>query len=127
MKHTFIIIFLMGTFAQGFSQTVDSQNQGVAVSPQNKIYENNLPVIFITKEVNILFRSPEKIQFVDLSSEKIVGDLPAANLARLKILKYKSPEVITDSLQIYNKEEIAYSEGENIGVITIVAQSFMAQ
>ncbi|WP_419871021.1 DUF4138 domain-containing protein [Chryseobacterium sp. CT-SW4] len=124
MKYIVPLFLLLGAVTRIFAQTSD---QNLGIIQQNKVFENRLPVIFITKDVNVLFRSPEKIQFVDLSSEKLVGDLPAENLVRLKISKFKSPENITDSLQIFNKEEIHYFEGENIGVITVVGQSFMAQ
>lgn len=46
---------------------------------------SDLPEIEITEGINLHIISPEPIQYVDLSTEKLTGDLPAANIARIKI------------------------------------------
>ena len=122
MKYIILLILLLGS-----KLIYGQKNEYSGIINNNKIYEKDLPKIFITKDVNIIFRSPEKIQFVDLSSDKLIGDLPADNISRIKISKFKNPTNIIDSSQVFNDEEIFYSEGENIGIITIVGQSFMAQ
>ena len=83
---------------------------------------SDLPEIEITEGINLHIISPEPIQYVDLSTEKLTGDLPATNIARIKI---------TDNPDSDEKGKInmptAISNGSNIGIITVVAQSFIAQ
>lgn len=81
---------------------------------------DNLPVIEMKEGVNIHFISPEPIQFVDLSTDNLIGDLPAENIARIKIMQNK-----TDSINQNNS--ITLYDRDNVGIITIVGQSFMAQ
>lgn len=93
-----------------------------AQTAQKEIRISDLPIINMTKGVNLHFISPEPIQFVDLSTPKLTGDLPSSNLARIKIID----ELKNDSLKL-TSEKFNFFSGENIGVITIVGQSFMAQ
>ncbi|KQK26048.1 conjugal transfer protein TraN [Chryseobacterium aquaticum] len=83
---------------------------------------SDLPEIEITEGINLHIISPEPIQYVDLSTEKLTGDLPATNIARIKI---------TDHLDSDEKGKIktpsVFFNGHSIGIITIVAQSFIAQ
>ncbi len=83
---------------------------------------SDLPEIEITEGINLHIISPEPIQYVDLSTEKLTGDLPTTNIARIKITdhpdsdekgKVRMPSVLCN--------------GDKIGVITVVAQSFIAQ
>ena len=46
---------------------------------------SDLPEIEITYGINLHIISPEPIQYVDLSTEKLTGDLPTVNIARIKI------------------------------------------
>jgi conjugative transposon TraN protein len=83
---------------------------------------SNLPEIEITEGINLHIISPEPIQYVDLSTQQLTGDLPATNIARIKI---------TDPADTESKVKIKfparYSVGSNIGIITVVGQSFIAQ
>jgi conjugative transposon TraN protein len=83
---------------------------------------SDLPEIEITEGINLHIISPEPIQYVDLSTEKLTGDLPATNIARIKI---------TDNTDSEKKGKIkapsVFINGNNIGIITVVAQSFIAQ
>ncbi|MEZ7508643.1 DUF4138 domain-containing protein [Cloacibacterium sp. Arc13] len=83
---------------------------------------SDLPEIEITEGINLHIISPEPIQYVDLSTEKLTGDLPTSNIARIKI---------TDNPNSDEKEKIKIPSvsfnGDKIGVITVVAQSFIAQ
>lgn len=83
---------------------------------------SDLPEIEITEGINLHIISPEPIQYVDLSTQKLTGDLPATNIARIKI---------TDSINDGNSEKIkkptTFTSGQNIGIITVVGQSFIAQ
>ena len=83
---------------------------------------SDLPEIEITAGINLHIISPEPIQYVDLSTEKLTGDLPTVNIARIKITGHPDDE---------GKEEpdikSVILNGDKIGVITVVAQSFIAQ
>ena len=72
----------------------------------------------ISKGISLHIISPEPIQFVDLSTNNLTGDLPSENIARIKITDVS----VTDS--IATKKNIDLND---LGVITIVCQSFMAQ
>ena len=76
----------------------------------------NLKILEISKGVSLHIVSPEPIQFVDLSTNNLTGDLPAENIARIKI----TDDSVSDSTKISTKIN-------DLGVITIVCQSFMAQ
>ena len=76
----------------------------------------DLKILEISKGVSLHIISPEPIQFVDLSTNNLTGDLPAENIARIKI----TDDSVSDSTKISTKIN-------DLGVITIVCQSFMAQ
>jgi conjugative transposon TraN protein len=78
----------------------------------------DLKILEISKGVSLHIVSPEPIQFVDLSTNNLTGDLPAENIARIKITENS----VSDSTKISTKINI-----NDLGVITIVCQSFMAQ
>ena len=83
---------------------------------------SDLPEIEITEGVNLHIISPEPIQYVDLSTQKLTGDLPTTSIARIKITD--QPE--TDSKD-KSKKTNTFSNGDQIGVISVVGQSFIAQ
>ena len=72
----------------------------------------------ISRGISLHIISPEPIQFVDLSTNNLTGDLPAENIARIKITD------VSDADSIASKKNIDLND---LGVITIVCQSFMAQ
>ena len=81
-----------------------------------------MPELVITEGVNLHIISPEPIQYVDLSTQKLTGDLPNINIARIKI---------TDAPTNVDPKEKAKTtsllNGDKIGIITVVGQSFIAQ
>ncbi len=83
---------------------------------------SDLPEIEITEGINLHIISSEPIQYVDLSTQKLTGDLPTANIARIKITD--SPES-NEAGKI--KKQSTFTSGQNIGVITVVGQSFIVQ
>jgi conjugative transposon TraN protein len=89
----------------GISPFVFAQNAGNSV--------NNLPVIYVSPDMDVHILSPESIQYADISSHSIAGDLPVKNMLRIKILP--------DSLKRF------VSEGQKFGVVTVVGESFIAQ
>lgn len=83
---------------------------------------SDLPEIVITEGINLHIISPEPIQYVDLSTIYLTGDLPTTNIARIKITDSPEPNQIEKI-----KKQSIFTSGQNIGVITVVGQSFIAQ
>lgn len=83
---------------------------------------SDLPEIVITEGINLHIISPEPIQYVDLSTIYLTGDLPTTNIARIKITDSPEPNQIEKI-----KKQSIFTNGQNIGVITVVGQSFIAQ
>lgn len=77
------------------------------------VKKDELPIVYLSGSVSIHFLSPEPIQYVDISSKQIVGDLPVKNVLRIKSIpdsaKKADPNLIRDA------------------VVTIVGESFIAQ
>ncbi|WP_246104259.1 DUF4138 domain-containing protein [Mucilaginibacter corticis] len=69
--------------------------------------QNNLPTVYLPANLTVHFISPEPIQYVDISSRHIVGDLPLKNVLRIKI---------KDSVKT-----------EDDAVVTITGEKFIAQ
>lgn len=82
---------------------------------------SDLPELEITEGINLHMISPESIQYVDLSTNKLTGDLPASNIARIKI----SDNPISEKDK--KKQYISFFSGDTVGIITVVGQSFIAQ
>ncbi|WP_231461752.1 DUF4138 domain-containing protein [Pedobacter sp. Leaf132] len=76
-------------------------------------YATELPVIYMSLESTLHFRSPEPISYVDLPKSKLRGDLPLKNLLRIRLQESFSATNIT--------------AGSSIGVITITGEQFFAQ
>ncbi|WP_312304101.1 conjugative transposon protein TraN [Chryseobacterium sp.] len=83
---------------------------------------SDLPELEITEGISLHIISPEPIQYVDLSTHKLTGDLPSTQIARVKIVEKDSATKVqepTDGDQEKWKT--------NLGIITVVGQSFIAQ
>ncbi|RYY51819.1 MAG: DUF4138 domain-containing protein, partial [Chitinophagaceae bacterium] len=83
--------------------------QGLYAQNPAQTYRKDLPDIAISRDISLHFISPEPIQYVDISTHAIAGDLPLKNVLRLKILP--------DSAAQFN----------GAGIVTIVGESFIAQ
>lgn len=93
----------------------------IAISAQTEKPEiriTDLTKLNISKGVSLHIISPEPIQFVDLSTNNLTGDLPAENIARIKITENSEKDSTSNNKVI---------DVDNLGIITIVCQSFMAQ
>lgn len=77
--------------------------------------QKGLPIVYIKDDLSIHFISPEPIQYVDISTHDIVGDLPVKNILRIKTMK--------DSLQNIDFGFVS----RDVAVLTIVGEKFMAQ
>jgi conjugative transposon TraN protein len=73
---------------------------------QNTIKKYQLPVIYLPPNVSVHFISPEPIQYVDISSKNIIGDLPIKNVLRLRL-----------------KDSVKAADA----VVTIAGEKFIAQ
>ena len=104
------VVFTLFCFLQTQGQTLE-----------DKIEVAELPIIFMGRDVNIHIIAPEPIQFVDLSTNDLVGDLPVDNIARIKV------QVEESNSEDNATEKPKFVTGQDIGVITIVGQSFLAQ
>ena len=106
IKNLMCGIFLFSS-ASTFAQTE---------TPEKRV--TDLTSLEISRGVSLHIISPEPIQFVDLSTNNLTGDLPAENIARIKITE------VSDSASLATKKDIDIND---LGVITIVCQSYMAQ
>ena len=106
IKNLMCGIFLFSS-ASTFAQTE---------TPEKRV--TDLTSLEISRGVSLHIISPEPIQFVDLSTNNLTGDLPAENIARIKITE------VSDSDSLATKKDIDIND---LGVITIVCQSYMAQ
>lgn len=104
-----------------YSLLVLTANVLTAQTATKEQTSSDLPELPMTKGINLHIISPEPIQYVDLSTEKLTGDLPASTIGRIKIADYTVQE--SENIQ----SPASFFIGENIGIITVVGQSFMAQ
>ena len=106
IKNMICGIFLISS-ASTFAQTE---------TPEKRV--TDLTNLEISKGISLHIISPEPIQFVDLSTNNLTGDLPSENIARIKITD------VQDAYSLAYKKNISLND---LGVITIVCQSYMAQ
>lgn len=64
--------------------------------------------INLNSEVSTHFISSEPVQYVDISTNKVVGDIPVPNVLRIKPTQ-------------------DFGDGEDLGIVTIVFQKYMVQ
>jgi conjugative transposon TraN protein len=69
--------------------------------------QDKLPVVYLPENLTIHFVSPEPIQYVDISSKDLLGDLPLKNVLRLKL---------KDSLNSFQS-----------AVVTVAGEKYIAQ
>lgn len=99
-------VFLLLTALLGAAQILFAQIPGSTSI-------ESLPEIDISAQADIHFLSPEPIQYADISSHSIIGDMPVKNVLRIKL--------VPDSLRHLE------ADCTGLGVITIVGESFIAQ
>lgn len=105
MKKTLYLLSIALVAAQyGYSQ--EHLKEGA-------LSKNKLPRIYITEGISLHFVSPEPIQYADISTKEMIGDLPVKNVLRVKLLP--------DSLKRYK------INNKDLGVVTIVGEKFIAQ
>lgn len=87
--------------------------EGLYGQQQAVMNRKDLPEIAIGPNISLHFISPEPIQYVDISTNAIAGDLPLKNVLRLKI--------VPDSSKHFEVP------GNLAGIVTVVGESFIAQ
>ena len=103
MKNFILLLSLIFTVGQAcFAQSVPSGN----------VSKIEMPTIFMSGDVSIHFVSPEPIQYVDISSRSILGDLPLKNVLRIKAVRDTSGK---------------QTKPVNDAVVTITGEKFIAQ
>lgn len=75
--------------------------------------KTELPKIYIDEDISLHFLSPEPIQYVDISTNNMIGDIPLDNVFRVKAIRDS-----VSNLNGYNK---------SLGVVTIIGQKYIAQ
>ena len=103
MKRSLAILSLF--IASGFTSFAQ-QTEGI-------LYKDNLPQLTINEDISLHFISPEPIQFVDISTNSLVGDIPVENVFRIKLTGENVPE--------------DQEPKQTIGIVTIIGQKFIAQ
>lgn len=83
-----------------------------AQTDNGTLYQKDLKKIYINEGISFHFVSPEPIQYVDISTSAIQGDIPIKNICRIK--------AVPDSLSSKNSNA-------SLGVVTIVGQKYIAQ
>ena len=72
----------------------------------------SLPRALVNEDISTHITFPEPVKYVDISTNKIVGDIPIDNILRLK-------PIINDSVK--------YKEGDVLAVVTIVTERYKCQ
>src|SRR5690606_15239773 len=88
------------------------QLEASAQANNGTLYQKDLKKIYINDDISFHFVSPEPIQYVDISTGSIQGDIPIKNICRIK--------AVPDSLSSKNSNE-------SLGVVTIVGQKHITQ
>ena len=105
MKKTLVILATIILFSiNAFSQA--KLKDGI-------LQKVNLEKIYITDDISLHFVSPEPIQYVDLSSKNMLGDMPVKNILRVKYVP--------------NKVKGYGFVNHSLGIVTIVGEKFIAQ
>ena len=85
-----------------------------ALAQQNgTLLKSQLTKVYIDEDISLHFLSPEPIQYVDISTNNMLGDIPLENVFRIKAVRDS-----VSNLNGYNK---------SLGVVTIIGQKFIVQ
>ncbi len=95
------------------SLLISTQLNALGQRQEGGLSQNDLQRVYINENISLHFISPEPIQYVDISTKNLVGNIPIDNVFRVK--------AIMDSVSNYN----GYSQ--SLGIITIIGQKFIAQ
>lgn len=79
-------------------------------------FAQKLPALLLPENATLHFLSPEAIQYVDISTKSIVGDLPLKNVLRIK-------RIADTALRSAGQAVAAFADA----VVTVTGETFMAQ
>lgn len=79
---------------------------------------NDLTIVPVSENNTVHFISPEPIQYVDISTNNFVGDIPVDNILRIKYLPESKDSIDNQRLE---------SAGSEDAIVTVVGESFYAQ
>ena len=99
-------LYIMSLVLWAVSISTYAQQNGTLLKSQ-------LSKVYIDEEISLHFLSPEPIQYVDISTDNMIGDIPLENVFRLKAIR--------DSVSEFN------GYNKSLGVVTIIGQKFIAQ
>lgn len=87
--------------------------KSVHCQTEETLYKNDLQRLYINEDISLHFVSPEPIQYVDISTKNMVGDIPVENVFRIKAVE----------------DSVRYLNGINkaLGVVTIIGEKYIAQ
>jgi len=80
------------------------------------VFAQKLPVLLLPENATLHFLSPETIQYVDISTKSIVGDLPLKNVLRIK-------RMADTPLRNVDRVVTAFADA----VVTVTGETFIAQ
>lgn len=80
------------------------------VQAQELTMLQELPILYIDKDITLHFRSPEAINYIDISTNKLIGDIPIENVAKIKCI-----------------DDTSLVEEQDLGVVSIIGDSYLAQ
>lgn len=83
-----------------------------AQADNGTLHKKDLKKVYVNEDISFHFVSPEPIQYVDISTSAIQGDIPIKNICRIK--------AVPDSLSSKNNNA-------SLGVVTIVGEKYIAQ
>lgn len=80
-------------------------------TPADGIKKSQLPVVYLPENISVHFISPEPIQYVDISTKMIAGDLPLKNVLRIRL----------------NTDSVTKRPDWGDAVVTVAGEKFIAQ
>lgn len=92
------VVFCNYTFAQENERSVtEVEQKGIYnfVLPDANNNTEELKVMYVNKDVSTHFIAMEDIKYVDISTDKIVGDIPVSNALRIKPIEEGASGVVT--------------------------------
>ena len=104
MKKIMLFAVIMMTAFQTYAQKINLATG---------VRKSGLPVVYLPANISLHFISPGPIQYVDISTKKILGDLPVKNILRIKSLVDSTGKMNTPA--------------DSDAVVTIVGEKYIAQ
>ena len=96
MKKNLILAILSVVFCNyTFAQEIEQKGIYDFVAPDANNNTEELKIMYVNKDVSTHFIAMEDIKYVDISCDKIVGDIPVSNALRVKPIEEGASGVVT--------------------------------